>query len=66
MTAEAEFRWQRNFRRPVQLLAVAGILLIVVGVLPETETRGLMIGAGVATCTGCVLIRFLASDGGRG
>lgn len=66
MTAEAEFRWQRTFRRPVQMLVAAGTVLVVFGLLPGSENRGVLIGTGVATWIGCVLIRFLAADGGRG
>lgn len=66
MSAEAEFRWQRHFRRPVRLLFLAGIVLILAGFFPDPLGRPLILGAGVATCLGCVLIKMMVADGGRG
>jgi hypothetical protein len=66
MSAEAEFRWQRDFRRPVRLLFLFGIVLIVFALVPDPLARPFVLGAGIATCLGCLLIRLLVADGGRG
>lgn len=66
MSAEARFRWQVGYRKPVLAILLAGGVLATVGLLWDDPDRWIVLSCGLAAWVGCAFIRMLASDGGRG
>jgi len=64
MTAEARFRWERQYRKPVTAILVGGSALMIVGLLTGGPDGWVVLLCGVAAWAGCFMLRLLASDGG--
>ena len=64
MTAEARFRWQITYRKPVLAILAAGTVLCIASMIWDVPERWTVLSCGLAAWIGCGLIRLLASDGG--